>query len=60
MPEEVTWTLSSGGVPAPELSKKLPYVGPWKSFSKLSEEEKEKTFNSIRGHLITTDQMENK
>ncbi len=41
-------------------SKKLPYVSLWKSFTKLSEDEKEKTFNAMRAELIAMGRMENK
>lgn len=58
MEEEVKWFI--GGQGAPAESKKLPYVAPWKTFSKLPDDEKEKVFNSIRGALIAANLMENK
>lgn len=55
--DEVTWTVSSG---AASSNKKLDYVSPWKTFSKLTEEEKEKKFNEMRAELIMLGRMENR
>lgn len=57
MPEVITWTVSSG---TPEGPKKLPFIGAWKTFSKLPEDEKEKAFNAMRGVCMVTGLMENK
>lgn len=60
MEQEIKWFI--GGDPNKEApdAKKLPYVSPWKTFSKLTDDEKEKIFNSMRGELIVTGRMENK
>lgn len=55
--EVVKWYVN--GQETPE-SKRLSYVSPWKTFSKLPDEEKERMFNAMRGELILAGRMENK
>lgn len=38
----------------------LPYVGTFKTFTKLSEAEQEKIFNEMRGELLSRGIMEKK
>lgn len=58
MPDEVTWTVSDGsGNPQPP---KIPYVPMWRTFSKASEEDKERIFNSMRQIMIDKGLMESR
>lgn len=47
------------GTAAPQ-GKKLPFISPWKSFSKQPEEEKEKLFNELRGAAAKAGLMESR
>lgn len=44
----------------PQEVKKIPFISPWKSFSKLPEEEKEKLFNELRGASAKAGLMESR
>lgn len=57
-PQKVS--LFRDGETEPAVVKKFPYIAPWKTFSKLTDEEKERIFNTMRGELILAGRMENK
>lgn len=54
--EEVTWTV--GGQPSAPEGKKMAYVSPWGKLT-VSDEEKGKLFNAMRGALIAAGLMDN-
>lgn len=58
--EEVKWFIGgqAEAVNVPEGAKKLPYTSPWGKLN-LSDEEKGKVFNAMRGALIQYGLMEN-
>lgn len=53
----ITWKISGQ---LASSAPKLPYVGTWSHFSKLSDEEKAKQFNAMRAALISNGMMESK
>ena len=52
------WVIN--GQEASEQPSKLPYVPMWKTFSKASEEDKERIFNNMRQAMIDKSLMESR